>query len=179
MRPQLPAPASNGTPYPALFVRAVLRVLGNEGGYVNLAADRGGATAFGISHRDYPDLEMRNLTRDDAIGIYFRDFWRTGRYGELPESIAIKLFDLSINMGPSNATRCLQRALLACASSTVEDGRLGDETIIAATRAYAPTLLAALRSEAAGYYRATAQLARKGGDDKAEFLDGWLRRAYQ
>ena len=160
-------------PYPALFVRAVLRVLGNEGGYVDLAADPGGATAFGISHRDYPDLDIRNLTRDGAIAIYFRDFWQVGRYRELPESIAIKLFDLSINMGPSHATRCLQRALRACASPTVEDGDLGDATVIAATRAYGAALLAALRSEAAGYYRATAQLARKGADGKSGF-PGWM-----
>ncbi|HXN86882.1 MAG TPA: glycosyl hydrolase 108 family protein [Candidatus Binataceae bacterium] len=176
---QLPPPALNGVPYPALFVRAVLRVLGNEGGYVNLTADPGGATAFGISQRDYPDLDIGKLTRDGAIAIYFKDFWETGRYAELPESIAIKLFDLSINMGPSNATRCLQRALRGCASPTVEDGRLGDETIIAATRAYAPSLLAALRSEAAGYYRAAAEPAGKGADGKSEFLQGWLRRAYQ
>jgi lysozyme family protein len=179
MTPQSATPAPNGEPYPALFIRAVLRVLGNEGGYVDLAADPGGATAFGISHRDYPNLDLRNLTRDGAIAIYFRDFWETRRYGDLPERIAVKLFDLSINMGPSNATRCLQRALLACPSPTVEDGRLGDETIIAATRAYGPTLLAALRSEAAGYYRTTAELSRKGADGKSGFLEGWLRRAYQ
>ena len=172
-------PAPNAAPYPAVFVRAVLRVLGNEGGFVDLAADPGGATAFGISHRDYPNLDIRNLTRDGAIEIYFRDFWRTGRYSELPESIAVKLFDLSINMGPSHATRCLQRALRACSFPTVEDGDLGEVTVVAATRADCSALLAALRSEAAGYYRATAELARKGVDGKAEFLDGWLRRAYQ
>jgi lysozyme family protein len=179
MTPPLPAPAPTRGSYPALFMRAVLRVLGNEGGYVDLAADPGGATAFGISQRDYPKLEIRSLTRDGAIAIYFRDFWERGRYGELPEPIAVKLFDLSINMGPSNATRCLQRALLACRSPTVEDGQLGDATIMAAIRVYGPTLLAALRSEAAGYYRTTAQLSRTGASSKAGFLEGWLRRAYQ
>ena len=172
-------PAANATPYPTLFVRAVLRVLGNEGGYVNLAADPGGATAFGISHRDYPNLDIRNLTRDGAIAIYFRDFWRTGRYADLPEAIAVKLFDLSINMGPSHATRCLQRALRACSFPTVEDGDLGDATVVAATRANGSALLAALKSEAAGYYRAIAGVARSGADGKADFLEGWLRRAYQ
>jgi hypothetical protein len=73
----------------------------------------------------------------------------------------------------------LQRALRACASPTVEDGDLGDVTVVAATRANGSALLAALKSEAAGYYRATAGAARKGADGKAEFLDGWLRRAYQ
>jgi hypothetical protein len=41
-------------------------------------------------------------------------------------------------------------------------------------------MLAALRAEAAGYYRALAALerGRRAGGDR-EFLDGWLNRAYE
>src|ERR1700733_3963535 len=117
----LPPPPA---PYPQLFTRAVMRVLANEGGYVRLVNDPGGATKFGISQRDYPQLDIAALTRDDAIAIYFRDFWKAGRYAELPDAIAIKLFDLSINMGPAHAVRCLQRALRACRTMVAEDGTL-------------------------------------------------------
>jgi lysozyme family protein len=120
----------SGSGYPALFGQAVIRVLANEGGYARLANDPGGATNFGISQRDYPGLDIPNLTRDGAIAIYFRDFWKAGRYGELPDPIAVKLFDLAINMGPAHAVRCLQRALRACGAVVVEDG--------AATRAWRP-----------------------------------------
>src|SRR5258708_28180552 len=89
--------------YPALFVQAVTRLLANQGGHAKLLGDPGGETNFGISHRAYPSIEIATLTRDGAIAIYFRDFWKAGRYGELPDSIAIKLFDLSINMGPAHA----------------------------------------------------------------------------
>ena len=161
--------------YPAIFVRAVVRVLQNEGGYVKLAADPGGETSFGISHRDYPALDIRNLTREAAIGIYFRDFWSVGRYHDLPDLVALKLFDLSVNMGPAHAAKCLQRALRACGNPITEDGVIGDETVHAAAHADPAVLLGAFRSEAAGYYRSTAELSPR----EAGFLEGWLSRAYQ
>jgi len=177
-RPLMAPPGSSA--YPALFMQAAARVLANEGGYARLPGDPGGETNFGISRRDYPGLDIANLTRDAAIAIYFRDFWKVSRYGEVPAAIAIELFDLSINMGAAHATRCLQRALRACGMTVLEDGALGNGTVSAANRANGEVLLAALRSEAAGYYRATAEksaVLREGGD--ASFLDGWLNRAYQ
>src|ERR1700676_720469 len=153
--------AAAQSPYPALFLQAVTRVLANEGGYARMAGDPGGATRFGISQRDYPRLELANLTREGAIAIYFRDFWKTGRYGELPAAIAVKLFDLSVNMGPAHAANCLQRALRACGTTVVEDGAMGNTTISAANHAHGEALLAALRSEAAGYYRAIAEASAK------------------
>jgi lysozyme family protein len=166
--------------YPALFLRAAARVLGNEGGHSRVAGDAGGETNFGISRRAYPMLDIANLTREGAIAIYFRDFWKGGRYPDLPAPIAIKLFDLSVNMGAARATRCLQRALRACGTEVVEDGALGNGTIAAASRAEGGALLAALRSEAAGYYRATAEeAAGQRGEGAGSFLEGWLNRAYQ
>lgn len=170
--PQAPDPA-----YPELFLRAAARVLGNEGGHNSVAGDPGGETNFGISQRAYPTVDIANLTREGAIAIYFRDFWKGERYADLAAAIAIKLFDLSINMGAARATRCLQRALRACGTEVDEDGALGNGTIAAAHRAEGGALLAALRSEAAGYYRATAQEAASKGAEK--FLEGWLNRAYQ
>jgi len=173
------APAAGST-YPALFVQAVTRVLANEGGYASLPNDPGGETNFGISQRDYPRLDIRNLTREGAMAIYFRDFWKAGRYAELPNAIAVKLFDLSVNMGPAHAVQCLQRALRACGTTVVEDGALGNATVAAANRANGAALLAALRSEAAGYYRATAEMsAGRGQGGESSFLAGWLNRAYQ
>ena len=138
-----------------------------------LGGDPGGETRFGISQRDYPNLDIATLTRDGAIAIYFRDFWKAGRYGEMPPAIAIKLFDLAVNMGAAHATACLQRALRACGNPVLEDGALGNGTVAAARRADGGALLAALRSEAAGYYRArTAETPAVGGDGGSVF---WRR----
>ncbi|WP_425526518.1 glycosyl hydrolase 108 family protein [Xanthomonas oryzae] len=56
-------------------------MLSHEGGYVNDPRDPGGETQWGISKRAYPELNIRALTRDQAIEIYRRDYWgaRAGR----------------------------------------------------------------------------------------------------
>jgi len=162
--------------YPAAFIRAAEALLDHEGGYSNNAADPGGETKFGISRREYPHLNIKSLTREQAIEIYYRDWWRRFHFSELPETAGAKLFDLAVNMGPANAVRCLQRALRACGRRVGDDGALGAETIAAAAAADEKTLIAALRSEAAAYYRLLAISERDGAG--REFLGGWLNRAY-
>jgi len=166
--------------YPGAFVRAVARLLGDEGGYVDNPADPGGATKFGISQRDYPQLDIAALTRDQAEAIYFRDWWERYRFSDFSSAIGAKLFDLSVNMGPDHAAKCLQRALRACGRPVVEDGVLGpvSRRVIRAVNQLA--LMAAFRSEAAGYYRTIAALERGRRDDAdQEFLQGWINRAYE
>jgi lysozyme family protein len=173
------APPSK-TVYPALFTRAVARVLANEDHRLRPAGDPRGPTKFGISHRDYPGLDLAILKRDGAIAIYFRDFWKAGRYGDLPPAIAIKLFDLSVNLGAADATRCLQRALRACGSTVREDAAIGNGTVAAAKRVRGGALLAALRSEAAGHYRSAGErIVAWDASCTVIALDGWLSRAYQ
>lgn len=166
--------------YPREFTDAVDRLLVDEGGYCANPADPGGATKFGISAREYPNVDIAALTREAAVAIYWRDWWLKFGFTRLPPAAAAKTFNLAVNIGPAHAVKCLQRALRACGHRVAEDGELGDLTAGAAARADAAALLAALRSEAAGYYRTMAALARgarPGGD--AEFLAGWLNRAYE
>jgi lysozyme family protein len=166
--------------YPPAFERAVARLLRDEGSYVDNPADPGGETKFGISRREYPDLDIAALTRPAAIAIYYRDWWQRYRYSELPGPIAAKLFDLAVNIGPDHAVRCLQRALRACGRRVVEDGTMGRETAAAVNAANQLAMIAALRAEAAGYYRVLAALERgRRADGDREFLDGWLNRAYE
>ncbi len=161
--------------YPAAFDRAVSRLLRDEGGYVLNPADPGGATRYGIAQRDYPELDIRALTREQAIAIYYRDWWLRYDYADLDAPIGAKLFDLAVNMGPDHAGRCLQRALRACGRPLADDGVVGPATRAAARAVDPAALLAAFRSEAAGHYRALAAADRV--DD--EFLRGWLNRAYE
>lgn len=161
--------------YPAAFAKAVAVVLAHEGGYSANPADPGGETKYGISRREYPDLDIKSLNREQAIEIYYRDWWTRFHFARLPEPAAAKLFDLAVNMGPANAVRCLQRALRACGRRIDDDGALGPETIAAAAAADPNALVAALRSEAAGHYRS---LAISKETDRGLFLAGWLDRAY-
>jgi len=158
-----------------LFDRAIDVVLMHEGQILtDHPDDRGGPTKFGISQRWNPDVNVRELTRDQAIEIYWERYWLGRGYERLPEPVAIKVFDLAVNLGDQTAVTCLQRALRACGIRVKIDGRLGPETCGAAGRADAAVLIAALRSEAAGEYR--IRVARDAG--QATFRDGWLNRAY-
>jgi lysozyme family protein len=163
--------------YPPAFARAVALLLVAEGGYSCNPADPGGETNFGICKREYPHTDIKSLTRDDAIAIYFRDWWRRYCYSDLPGPIGAKLFGLAVNMGPERATRCLQRALRACGRRVEEDALVGDATRAAAAAVNQIALMAALRSEAAGYYRLL--VASKQQNRSSQFLNGWLNRAYE
>jgi lysozyme family protein len=156
--------------YSSKFLKAFDYLMLHEGGYVNDPKDAGGETKFGISKRSYPHLDIKNLTRDQAMQIYFVDFWSKGAYEKInDENLAVKLFDLAVNVGISHANRLIQRALRSTGITVVEDGIVGAITLAAINKSDATDLLAALKSEAAGYYRLIAQ---------KEFITGWLNRAY-
>ena len=53
------------------FVHIVTSI-GHEGGYINHPDDPGGETNFGISKKQFPKLDIKNLTRKDAKEIYKR-----------------------------------------------------------------------------------------------------------
>lgn len=46
-----------------------------NGGYTNDPDDPGGETKWGISKRANPDLDIKNLTLEDAINIYYHRYW--------------------------------------------------------------------------------------------------------
>lgn len=154
---------------------AIEEVLKHEGVYSNDVDDEGGETKYGISKVHYPKLDIKNLTLEKAKEIYKKDFWVNQHYDEIKdEKIVIKLFDLSVNIGIFWAHRLIQRALRACGEKIEEDGALGVKTLAAINKVDPTDLLAALKSEAAGYYRTLNAINSK----RAKFLKGWLERAY-
>jgi lysozyme family protein len=161
--------------YSDKFLKAFDYMLKHEGGYVNDSADPGGETRYGISKRSYPNLNIKDLTLDQAREIYHRDFWTKAKCESInDENIATKFFDLAVNMGINQAVKLIQRALRAAGTQVVEDGVIGPITLAAINKADPTDLLAALKSEAAGYYRLIAQ----ANPSQKKFLDGWLNRAY-
>ncbi len=193
------------------FDRAVEVVLQHEGGLVDDPDDPGGITNHGISLRFLRRVrpgarlgeasrlgeafggaraggarvgpeDVRNLTRSEAIELYRRHFWHRYGYASLwDQRVATKVFDLSVNMGPRGAHVCLQRALRAAEEPVVEDGVLGPKTLAAVHRAQSDVLLAALRSEAAGWYRNLASPKHgyaKASRRRPKYITGWLKRAY-
>lgn len=109
------------------FETAFNRLLGHEGGYVNDPNDPGGETNWGISKRSYPNLDIKNLKRDDAKDIYHRDFWNRINADKLHDGVAFQLLDFAINSGIDTAIRKYQRAL-----GVADDGHFGPRSLNAA-----------------------------------------------
>ena len=78
---------------------AIQNVLRREGGFANVAGDRGGATNFGISQAAYPNLDVSKLTQEQAAQIYKRDYWDAIGADRLPENIRELVFDAAVNQG--------------------------------------------------------------------------------
>jgi len=110
--------------YPKIFEDCVEIILEHEGGWVNHPNDPGGETNMGITKRNYPNEDIKNLTKDKAIHIYYKDYWLPMNLELLnnPELI-LHLFDFGVNAGPKTAIKILQRLVGAD-----DDGYIGQET---------------------------------------------------
>ena len=164
------------TPKIDISDKAIEYALKNEGLYSNDRDDAGGETKFGISKRSYPRLDIKNLSIEKAREIYKKDFWESQNYKNIKnEDLAIKIFDLAVNVGISRANKLVQRSLRSVNKKVEENGILDDITICLINESEATDLLSALKSEAAGYYR----LIVSTKPNRAKYLKGWLNRAYK
>ena len=112
------------------FDRVIDSVLAHEGGYSNDSVDPGGETNFGISKRQYPDVNIKNLTVEKAKKIYYNDYWLKSKSDKLPSRLCGIYFDMCVNFGMRGACRVIQQAVNGKKSDTlVEDGRIGPKTI--------------------------------------------------
>ena len=158
-----------------IFQQAILVVLRHEGGYVNDPKDAGGETKYGISKRTYPNVDIKNLTIDQATDIYYRDWWQHFGYGQITDAgLATKVFDTAVNLGASRCHKILQRCLKADGfPSIVDDGNLGPQSYNAINCCNPSTLLDLFRTAQANYYNAVVA----AHPEDARFLNGWLKRA--
>lgn len=106
------------------FEVSINRLLSSEGGYTSGQGDAGGETQWGISKRSYPNLNIKELTREQACALYKRDFWDRLHLDDQPMGVAYQLLDFAVNSGSGTATRALQRAV-GCA----DDGVVGEHTL--------------------------------------------------
>jgi lysozyme family protein len=156
------------------FEKAIVGVLEDEGGYVNHPHDPGGETKYGISKRSYPDVDIKNLTVDQAKAIYLRDFWKPGPYDAIfDDAFAAKLFNTAINVGPKRAYRFAQQAVNRVGGNLVADGVIGPKSIAQINSVHPQKLIDAFRSIQAEYYNDLV----KADPRKSVFIRGWLARA--
>lgn len=158
----------------SLFDKAFDFVIGNEGFYVNNPNDSGGETKWGISKKSFPNLDIKNLTKEQAKAIYKNGYWKR-EYDLLSNrDLAIRVFDMGVNSGTFNAEMTLQKAINHCGGNIVEDGDIGQLTLKEANLCHAGWLIERFRVERSKYYADCVQKRPKDLD----FLKGWIFRNY-
>jgi lysozyme family protein len=80
-------------------------------GYVNDPDDNGGETKFGVAKNANMDLDIANLTWDQAKTVYFKRYWLNGSCDKLPNRVGVLHFDGCVNHGVGRANKFLQQAL--------------------------------------------------------------------
>jgi len=156
-----PSPSPTPTNYNSEFEKYMIYVFDFEGGLTIDKNDRGGLTNWGIDQKSHPDVDIRNLTKEQAKAIYWNEYWLRSKASLIPKSIRFLYFDTFINGG---GIKVLQRA-----AGVKIDGSLGLMTITAASRVTPQTFTAARRT----YY----SLIIKNDKTQEKFRDGWNNRA--
>jgi lysozyme family protein len=120
------------------FDEAFDRLIGHEGAFSEDPRDPGNwtsgrvnvgqlkGTKFGIAANTYGDLDIRNLTLEQAKAIYYRDWWLKAGADELHPAIVFQMWDFAVNAGMGTAKRALQHS-----AGVAVDGQVGPLTITA------------------------------------------------
>ena len=153
------------------FKEIIEKVLHHEGGYVNDPKDLGGETKYGITKRFYPDVDIKNLTIEQAVEIYKKDYWDKNKVESLPQNLWHIYFDMCVNMGKRTAVKVLQRAAVNKGRDIEVDGGLGPMTI----GALKGVELDRVRAYRIKYY---ADLVTRK-PDLEKFYYGWFRRGLE
>lgn len=157
------------------FDTAYERLIGHEGRFTDNPNDNGNwtggkknvgvlkGTKFGIAANTYPNIDIKNLTLDQAKEIYKKDWWDEIQADKLPFALVYQLWDFAINSGMGVAVRRLQRVI-----GVLEDGGIGDITIAAVNKMSLGDILVLLNAERLEYMASLSSWNYFG--------KGWARR---
>ena len=148
-----------------------------EGGFVNHAADPGGATYQGVTQKTYDTYRKNNnegprnillLTEQERDTIYKEMYWDPCMCEQMTYPLALVVFDTAVNTGVKQSIRFLQRAL-----KCTDDGIMGPNTL-RAVRAVSDqrTLAIELVQMREQFYHNLV----KTKPSMSVFLKGWLNR---
>jgi lysozyme family protein len=153
------------------FDKAILITLKHEGGFVNDPVDPGGATNWGMSIRfltrdagdgdgdgwldgdldhdgDIDVDDIKNMTVEQARKLYRIHFWDKYSYDSIIDfTVAARVFDMTVNMGPKQTGKIVQRALNECGQNVGVDGAIGKNTFAAINCTDPEILMAEIRQQ--------------------------------
>lgn len=156
------------------FVQAISVLLDIEGGYSNRPDDLGGETNYGISKRQYPHLNIPELTTLKAADIYYNDYWRRYRINEVNDPEVARILLLAfVNLNPESIGLCVQKAINKLGGGVQQDGIVGSETIKLLNKLSPRRIADNLRLELVKFYLGRVML------NKTQLVNfaGWIRRA--
>lgn len=79
-----------------------------DGGLTDNPVDPGGVTKWGISKRANPDLDIKNLTLEQALQIYWDRYWLPSGCNTLALPLAVVAMDSAVNCGVGRVKRWLK-----------------------------------------------------------------------
>lgn len=164
------------TQFELAFSVAFRDLIDIEGGYVYDRQDPGGETRYGISKRQYPDVDIRALTLAKAARIYKLDYWDRLSLDRLPSKVAAEVFEVAVNAGHSIGVKCLQRALNFFGSGLKVDGKLGPRTISKINRIDELLLLTAQNCEQYNHFKRVQEGRHRRGLEPHRYSAGWMKR---
>lgn len=153
-----------------MFYEALTFTLKNEGCYSGDPDDLGGETKWGISEKQYPHLDIENLTKTEVELIYLNDYWNP-LYAKLNKKLGIRLFDLGVNIGVKRAVKIFQYTLNHYYKCNLTiDGMFGNQTLESCKSHPETSVYSTLIFEASKYYESLNQ---------SKYFKGWLNRLYK
>ena len=143
-------------------------IIPNEGGYINDPIDLGGETNLGISKKTYGNENIKNMTRERANALLYRDNWDWNGISSLPDEVVGPVFDFGVNSRALNAIQTVHKTLGINPVGTI----IGKQTLQKINGMDKNEFLQQFKNNALSYYEDL--VARR--PENAKFLLGWKNR---
>ncbi len=147
-------------------------IIPNEGGYNNDPDDAGGETNMGIAKEAHINEDIKNMTRERANAIYYRDYYKWNGLHKLPYSIRGFVIDYGLPTNPLNTIRTVHKVLKLPQNGNI----IGQDTLNKFknfSKQDYENFLENFKSEMKKHFNEVAQSNPK----KKKYLRGWLKRA--
>lgn len=151
----------------------------HEGGYQCIPTDKGNWTGghvgmgelkgsnHGISAAQFPDLDIKNMTMQQAIDIYQKEYWNP-LYDKIEDqNFANKLFDVGVMSGVGTAVSLFQGLM-----NLAIDRNFGPKCLEAVNASEPASLLKAYKATCVTY---VISLGAKDANERP-FVSDWIRR---
>lgn len=130
--------------------------------------DHGGLTKYGIAKSSHPEVDIYNLTLEQASAIYYNDYWVKCSCDKIPAPLGAYVFDFACGSGTDRSIQKLQKAL-----GVQQDGIIGPATLSAITTQGVNYVLGKMTELRLKFYTDIGNY----DPSQVKFESGWNRRA--